>query len=168
MISRSSWSLRRDGALSSPVSATTGPSGKPPSASTSWSDWFDLSATEASGDLFNAADGVAYAPPSITITCKPGDSLDHLDDGSVDAVVIDPPYEANVMYAELSDFFYVWLKRTAGHVFPELFRRQLTDKETEAVANAARFRDHRGAAALAVRDYQAKRWARSSRSAAAS
>ena len=49
---------------------------------------------------------------------------------------MDPPYwEANVMYAELSDFFYVWLKRTAGHVFPELFRSQLTDKDNEAVAN---------------------------------
>ena len=44
---------------------------------------------------------------------------------------MDPPYYDNVMYAELSDFFYVWLKRTAGHVFPELFRRQLTDKDNE-------------------------------------
>ena len=93
-------------------------------------------------------------PPPVTITCKPGDSLDHIDDGSIDAVVIDPPYYDNVMYAELSDFFYVWLKRTAGRVFPELFRRQLTDKENEAVANPAKFRDQKGARALAGRDYQ--------------
>ncbi len=59
------------------------------------------------------------ARPPITITCKPGDSLDHVADGSIDLVVMDPPYYDNVMYAELSDFFYVWLKRTAGHVFPE-------------------------------------------------
>ena len=91
-----------------------------------------------------------------TITCKSGDSLDHVKDGSVDAVIIDPPYEANVMYAELSDFFYVWLKRTAGHIFPELFRRQLTDKENEAVANRARFRSQPGAGTLAVWDYQEK------------
>jgi hypothetical protein len=58
------------------------------------------------------------------------------------------------MYAELSDFFYVWLKRTAGHVVPELFTRQLTDKENEAVANTARFPDQKGAKALAERDYQ--------------
>ena len=58
------------------------------------------------------------------------------------------------MYAELSDFFYVWLKRTAGRVFPELFRRNLTDKENEAVANAAKFQGTKGAAALAERDYQ--------------
>ncbi len=67
---------------------------------------------------------------------------------------MDPPYYDNVMYAELSDFFYVWLKRTAGHVFPELFRRNLTDKDNEAVANVARFRSEKGAKALAGRDYQ--------------
>ena len=95
---------------------------------------------------------VSLAP--ITITCKSGDNLDHLDGGSVDVVVMDPPYYDNVMYAELSDFFYVWLKRTAGHVFPELFRRKLTDKENEAVANPARFAGQPGARALAGRDYQ--------------
>ena len=67
---------------------------------------------------------------------------------------MDPPYYDNVMYAELSDFFYVWLKRTAGRVFPELFRRRLTDKEAEAVANPARFRGEQGARALAGRDYR--------------
>ena len=66
---------------------------------------------------------------------------------------MDPPYYDNVMYAELSDFFYVWLKRTAGHVFPELFRRHLTDKDNEAVANPARFQGQKGAKALAGRDY---------------
>ena len=69
-------------------------------------------------------------------------------------VVMDPPYYDNVMYAELSDFFYVWLKRTAGHIFPELFRRNLTDKENEAVANAARFKGEKGAKTLAGRDCQ--------------
>jgi adenine-specific DNA methylase len=49
----------------------------------------------------------------MTITCKSGDRLDHIPNGTVDAVVMDPPYYDNVMYAELSDFFYVWLKRTA-------------------------------------------------------
>ena len=67
---------------------------------------------------------------------------------------MDPPYGANVMYAELSDFFYVWLKRTAGYIFPELFRRHLTDKENEAVANIARFKGQKGAKALAGREYE--------------
>ena len=107
-----------------------------------------------SGNLFAGADAAKYTPPPLTITCKPGDSLDHIADGTIDAVVMDPPYYDNVMYAELSDFFYVWLKRTAGHVFPELFRRQLTDKDNEAVANPARFQGQKGARALAGKDYQ--------------
>ena len=105
-------------------------------------------------DLFVSAKSGDCAPPPITISCKPGDSLDHIEEGSIDAVVMDPPYYDNVMYAELSDFFYVWLKRTAGHVFPELFRRHLTDKDNEAVANPARFKGQKGAKALAGRDYQ--------------
>ncbi len=92
--------------------------------------------------------------PAIAITCKSGDSLDHIEEGSIDIVVIDPPYYDNVMYAELSDFFYVWLKRTAGSVFPELFRRRLTDKDNEAVASPARFKGEKGARALAGRDYR--------------
>jgi len=69
---------------------------------------------------------------------------------------MDPPYGANVMYAELSDFFYVWLKRTAGLVVPELFTHRLTDKQSEAVANKAHFKGQKGAEALANRDYQEK------------
>ncbi len=114
---------------------------------------------EAGGDggLLDAAEpqlAETAAPPPVTITCKSADSLDRIADGSVDAVVMDPPYYDNVMYAELSDFFYVWLKRTAGRVFPELFRRQLTDKENEAVANPAKFQGRTGARALAGKDYQ--------------
>ena len=111
-------------------------------------------ADSKNGSLFDTIDAAEYTPPPVTVTCKPGDSLDHIEDGSIDVVVMDPPYYANVMYAELSDFFYVWLKRTAGHVFPELFRRHLTDKDNEAVANPARFKGEKGASVLAGRDYQ--------------
>jgi putative DNA methylase len=81
------------------------------------------------GPLFKDPRNDEMAPPVI-ITCKSGDALDHISDASIDAVVMDPPYGANVMYAELSDFFYVWLKRTAGLVMPELFTRYLTDKNS--------------------------------------
>ncbi len=94
----------------------------------------------------------SFSPPKVEITCKSGDALDHLADSSVDAVVMDPPYTyANVMYAELSDFFYVWLKRTAGYVYPEWFRRPLTDKDNEAVANVAKFKDQRAPQARRAR-----------------
>jgi putative DNA methylase len=97
-----------------------------------------------------------FTVPPLTVTCKSADSMDHLADASVDVVVMDPPYYNNVTYAELADFFYVWLKRTAGRVVPELFRTALTDKEHEAIANPARFRDQKGAGALANRDYREK------------
>jgi adenine-specific DNA methylase len=104
--------------------------------------------------LSEPGDSGDEAAHPVTITCKPAESLDHIEDASIDAVIMDPPYYDNVMYAELSDFFYVWLKRTAGSVFPELFRRRLTDKENEAVANPARFKGQKGAKLLAGRDYQ--------------
>jgi len=61
------------------------------------------------------------------------------------------------MYAELSDFFYVWLKRTVGHLYPEWFAAQLTDKDEEAVANPARFAGlGRKKKAMAEQDYERK------------
>lgn len=105
------------------------------------------------GPLFASSQKSA---PNVIVSAKSGVALDHVGDATVDAVVMDPPYGANVMYAELSDFFYVWLKRTAGLVVPELFTRRLTDKQSEAVANKAHFKGQKGADALANRDYQEK------------
>jgi putative DNA methylase len=65
--------------------------------------------------------------------------LSHLADSSIKIICVDPPYYANVMYAELSDYYYVWLKRTLGETYPEFFLSELTDKEDEAVANFGRF-----------------------------
>ena len=59
-------------------------------------------------------------------------------DESVDLICMDPPYYNNVQYAELSDFFYVWQKRTLHDLYPEYYRRRLTDKQNEAVANPDR------------------------------
>jgi adenine-specific DNA methylase len=67
-------------------------------------------------------------------------SLIQLEDHSLDAVVVDPPYAANVQYSELADFFYVWLKRTQGHRRPEWFSSALCDHDLEAVENVAWFR----------------------------
>jgi len=56
-----------------------------------------------------------------------------------DAVVVDPPYYDNVPYADLSDFFYVWLKRAVGDLYPEAFKTPLTPKDEEIVHNPARW-----------------------------
>lgn len=76
----------------------------------------------------------------------------HVDvpDRSVDLVCIDPPYYNNVQYAELSDYFYVWQRRTLRDLYPDIFRRRLTNKDDEAVANPARDASN----AEAAREYQ--------------
>ncbi len=55
-------------------------------------------------------------------------------DNYFDAVLTDPPYYDNVPYSYLSDFFYVWLKRSIGDLYPELFMTPLTPKSKEIVA----------------------------------
>jgi len=55
-----------------------------------------------------------------------------------DAVITDPPYYDNVPYSDLSDFFYVWLRRTIGHLYPDLFLTPLTPKVEELVADTQR------------------------------
>jgi len=51
-----------------------------------------------------------------------------------DAVFTDPPYYDNIPYSYLSDFFYVWLKRIIGDLYPDLFATPLTPKSKEIVA----------------------------------
>jgi adenine-specific DNA methylase len=110
----------------------------------------ELSSSDHGGVLFNRQ----VVNRNVVIRRGSGDSLD-LQASSVDSIVVDPPYYDNVMYGELSDFFYVWLKRTVGLLFPEEFSDHLTDKDREAVANLAKFKGGKHKARLlAARDYQ--------------
>ncbi|WP_254862274.1 DUF1156 domain-containing protein [Halovivax gelatinilyticus] len=69
-----------------------------------------------------------------------GDAADlPFDDDSIQAAIMDPPYYSSVMYAELSDIFYVLLKEHLEDVFPLNFDTDLTNKDEEAVANPSRF-----------------------------
>ena len=66
--------------------------------------------------------------------------------GTFDAVVTDPPYYDNVSYSNLSDFFYVWLKRTVNDLYPEHFASQATPKRNEIIAAFYRHAGDRSAA----------------------
>jgi putative DNA methylase len=57
----------------------------------------------------------------------------------------DPPYFDNVPYADLSDFFYVWLRRSLKPIFPSLFATVASPKEQELVAFAYRHKDKEAA-----------------------
>lgn len=76
--------------------------------------------------------------PPVTIINGSAASMTAVEDGSVDLLALDPPYYNNVQYAELSDYFYVWQKRTLGPLYPTLFTRRMTNKTDEAVANPVR------------------------------
>src|SRR5579859_164495 len=53
-------------------------------------------------------------------------------------VSTDPPYYDNVPYADLSDFFYIWLRQSIGEIYPELFSTLLVPKAQELVADPFR------------------------------
>lgn len=63
----------------------------------------------------------------------------HLTDQAVDAIITDPPYYDAIPYADLSDFFYVWLRRSIGDQFPDVFSDSLTPKVDELIQHSGRF-----------------------------
>ncbi len=63
-------------------------------------------------------------------------------------VSTDPPYYDNVPYADLSDFFYVWLRRSLKSIFPDLFATLVVPKDQELVAFAYRHKDKATASAF--------------------
>lgn len=63
----------------------------------------------------------------------------------------DPPYFDNIGYADLSDFFYVWLRRSLGDVYPSLFSTVVTPKSDELIATPYR---HDGSKAKATEFFE--------------
>jgi putative DNA methylase len=68
-----------------------------------------------------------------------------------------------VPYADISDFFYVWLKRTVGHLYPEHFATEGTPKKSEAVADAVRYGGSREKARAAYEQMMARAFAEANR-----
>ena len=65
----------------------------------------------------------------------------HAETGPV--IVTDPPYYDNIGYADLSDFFYVWLRPSLRDLYPELFAGILAPKDEEMIATPHRFENPR-------------------------
>jgi putative DNA methylase len=66
------------------------------------------------------------------------DATGHFSLPGSPAISTDPPYYDNIGYADLSDFFYVWLRRSLGAVYPGLFGTMLTPKSAELIASPYR------------------------------
>ena len=72
------------------------------------------------------------------IFCGSSTSLTQISDGGIDLVITDPPFGGILQYAELADFFYVWLRLALKGKYPEIFGAEYTPKSLEAVANPFR------------------------------
>lgn len=100
----------------------------------------------------------------FSATVKRGSSMAlPLESESLDAVITDPPYFDSVPYADLSDFFYVWLKRSIGHLYPEHFSGQLTPKKNEAIMEPSRHGGNKKKAAKAYEDMMHQAFCEASR-----
>lgn len=64
-----------------------------------------------------------------------------LPDDSVQTFITDPPYYDAVPYADLADFFYVWLRRALTNTHPELFDGDLTPKDDECIVDESKSKD---------------------------
>ena len=97
---------------------------------------------DASGNYRGAVDLVAKALLSASLTAVSGHAAQ--DDAAAQVVSMnkvistDPPYYDNIGYADLSDFFYVWLRRSQHSAFPDLFATLAVPKAEELVATPYR------------------------------
>ncbi len=71
-------------------------------------------------------------------TTKQSNAMDAIRDINQPLISTDPPYYDNVPYADLADFFYVWLRRSLSDIYPDLFSTLLVPKSQELVADPFR------------------------------
>jgi adenine-specific DNA methylase len=101
-----------------------------------------VATSESSGSWSSMVERTAYAMASAvmpsdqtgqTTQCSAAKHV--LPDDSAHAFITDPPYYDAVPYAYLSDFFYVWLRRSLAGVHPDLFKLAVVPKDEEIVVD---------------------------------
>jgi hypothetical protein len=104
------------------------PSGRRPSSGSS---------ANFPGQVDYLVEALGRAPPrGAGVACRQDGTTLSVD--RTMAVATDPPHCANAPYGDLSDFFYVWLRRCLAEIDPELFRTVLVPKTSEPIAEPAR------------------------------
>jgi putative DNA methylase len=100
----------------------------------------------SSGNFYDNIEWVAQATESIKFS---GSAISYSSsavqkdattltlDGRI-VVSTDPPYYDNIGYADLSDFFYVWMRKSLRDVYPDIFGTMLVPKEPELIASPSR------------------------------
>jgi putative DNA methylase len=99
--------------------------------------------SSSSGNFQGALDWVleviTVSPCGISSKAQQHDATTTINTITQPLISTDPPYYDNSSYADLSDFFYVWLRRSLGDTYPDLFRTMLVPKAPELVATPYRF-----------------------------
>lgn len=97
---------------------------------------------ESSGSYHNLMERLIKALYLLSISNSKGvaGQSDVIDSRNYNGEIIatDPPYYDNIGYADLSDYFYVWLRRSMKDVYPDLFSTLLTPKLEEMIASPYR------------------------------
>ncbi len=106
--------------------------------------------SESTGNFQGAVDWVVEVIQESSCNApgkmKQQDATDILNDFGYPLISTDPPYYDNIGYADLSDFFYVWLRRSLNNIYPGLFSTMLVPKSQELIATPFRFNGNRGRA----------------------
>ena len=100
----------------------------------------------SSGSMTNMLDWVTKVLRQLPMKAKSGIArqYDAQSDNGMHGILVstDPPYYDNIGYADLSDFFYVWLRQSLRNTYPKLFSTMLVPKHEELVATP--YREDRG------------------------
>ncbi|MGY2803070.1 DUF1156 domain-containing protein [Thermostichus sp. MS-CIW-25] len=100
--------------------------------------------SDSTGNFNGAIDWIVKVlenalPNSLAQVTQHDATAPHPHDTTPKLISTDPPYFDNIGYADLSDFFYVWLRRSLGSVYPNICSTLLVPKTQELVATPYRF-----------------------------
>lgn len=96
----------------------------------------EIPGEQITAQLVSSFSELCSGEANALLLCQDSSELS-LPESSVDAIITDPPYFDNVQYAELADFFYVWLRIALENDYPAFAPNQ-TSKEAEVVRNPRR------------------------------
>lgn len=106
--------------------------------------------SSAVGNVLNHVEWVARSfesvPASVPARVIQRDATRAVNGVDSAMVCTDPPYYDNISYADLGDFFYVWLRPLLRDIYPDLFATVVTPKGPELVATPTRFGGSKDAA----------------------
>ncbi|RSN78704.1 DUF1156 domain-containing protein [Candidatus Methanodesulfokora washburnensis] len=92
------------------------------------------------GHLGNNFDEILNSKVNVILKAQTSEDLSFIPEKSVDAIITDPPYYDNVMYSELSDFFYVWQKLALENKH-ECYQGEYSPRSREIIKNPAQNKD---------------------------